>query len=49
MPVPDWYHILDLAREWHVPPWELESAPVEWVARGLYLNRLRNSTTVTRG
>jgi hypothetical protein len=49
MPVPDWYPLISLAREWNVPPWELEDAPVEWLARGLFITRLNANTTVSKG
>ena len=45
--MPDWYIVLDLAREWGVPPWELESAPIEWLVRGLTLSRIRSSVKVS--
>lgn len=48
MPVPDWYPILDLAKEWGVPPWVIEDGPADWVIRALTVQRIRSSTTVSR-
>ena len=48
MSVPDWYPLIALAREWNVPPWALEEAPVEWLIRGLYITRFHARTTVSK-
>lgn len=34
-------YVLDvLAQRWHVPPWVLDDAPVEWLLRGLEFQRI---------
>ena len=36
-----------LAQRWHIAPWQLEDAPVEWLIRGLEYERMEAS--VKRG
>lgn len=45
--VPLSYQVEALAQRWHVPPWVIEDAPLEWVMRGLEFMRLEGS--VKRG
>jgi hypothetical protein len=41
--VPFDYVLEQLAERWHVPPWVVEEAPVEWVLRTLEYRRLEGS------
>lgn len=40
--MPFTYALEQLAMRWHVAPWVLDEAPVEWIIRGLEFADLEN-------
>ena len=46
--VPFHYVLEYLARRWHIAPWELEDAPIDWLIRGLEYQSLEASVEVKR-
>lgn len=48
-PVPPSYAYEALAQRWGIPPWELERAPLAWVARGLTFMELESQGRKARG
>lgn len=46
--MPGTYILDQLAQRWHVPPWALEEAPVDWLLRGLEFQRMENVKVTKR-
>lgn len=42
--MPEWYHVLEMAREWKVPPWEIAGgAKVIWYLRQKRLKQIERT------